>query len=57
MCIIEICLNCLGEFQKSLLSKILDLNTNLDKINEASCGLEFNISDIKGLDKAGTYHP
>ena len=41
---------------KSLLSKILDLNTNLDKINEASCGLEFIISDIKGLDKAGTYH-
>lgn len=56
MCIIEICLNCLEEFQKSLLSKILDLNTNLDKINEESCGLEFLISDIKGLDKAGTYH-
>ena len=56
MCIIEICLNCLGEFQKSLLSKILDLNTTLDKINEASCGLEFIISDIKGLDKTGTYH-
>ena len=50
----EICLDCLREIQKSLLSKLLDLDTELDKFNHTSTGLEPIISGIKGLDKSGT---